>query len=116
MSTYFRCKTCTDKIKSDIDYVLSFDISEVTFNDYLNETKEIMNDKTLDDIKGVIDKVLNSSNHVCNGTDHIWIYYGNDGPFVHTNECGKVKILYSILLNPENDTFRIIDDYDDDYE
>lgn len=112
MTKYFNCSTCTEKIKKEIDNVLSFDITEVTLTDYMNKISEIVKNKELIDIKNMLDNILLNSKYTCDGINHICIRYGNDGPFIYDSNFldSKSKCLYSILLNPENDTFRYIDE------
>ena len=111
MTHYFKCEICTEIIKKEVDYLLTFDISEVTYNNYLDNAKNVMHDKTLDEIKEIIHNELLQSRYICNSIEHVRVVYGNDGPFIEfTDKNGIDKSLCSILLNHENDTFRIFDE------
>jgi hypothetical protein len=107
MDNFFGCEICTKKIKDQINFVLRYDTSEVTLNDHKNKTEIVMCDKTIDEIKTVAYDFFLKNNHICNKKEHVEIAYGNDGPFFSlVDDTGKYKLLCSLLLNHENDTFR----------
>lgn len=105
MDLYFGCEYCTKLSKTHINDILTYDISEVSVNDYSTQKKDkVFKNAEYDEILEYINQTFKKSQHLCDGINHINVAYNNDGPFFSVNG----KHLYSVLLDPENDTFRDI--------
>jgi hypothetical protein len=110
--TYFKCDTCTKCININISDTLDYDLSQVTVRYYLNNACCVFNDESKAKILAHIDKQLVANNHICDQTNHVQVSYGNDGPFFsfYLLMTKKYTVAYAVLLNPDNDTFRIYDE------
>lgn len=86
-------------------------MSEVTVCDYLNKNRHVFCNEFKTKILAHIHEQLVTSQHICDQTNHIKAAYGNNGPFfsLYSSSTKKYIIAYTVLLNPDNDTFRIID-------
>ena len=124
--TYFKCDECTKSINMNISNTLDCDLSQVTVCDFLCETnnRSVFENESKAKILEYIDKQLIASPHICDQTNHVQVSYGNDGPFFsfysstkgYPEKPGSTEpnskkwvVWYAVLLNPENDTFRIYD-------
>lgn len=112
--TYFKCNTCTRCINDNIASTLDCDLSEVTVSDYPNNIRSVYINESKEKILSHIDKQFHASCLICDQMNHIKVSYGNDGPFFsfYSPTTKKYIVAYSVLLNPDNDTFRIYDPED----